>query len=310
MAAKKPCQEEGCDRPKWAPRHRCVWHALLAMPIDEQILHADERLAKVTVEHRARVPQAEWPEGERWCSGCQGFVPTFYTQGSRCKACGSKAAYSSHLQATYGITYADYKAMWDWQGGRCYICRRQPKAKRLAVDHDHVTGEVRGLLCADSDRGCNHAILGNITSLEMAERIVEYLRNPPLKMVRAGRATPDIVAKASPKVQGRIAAREDAQPTGPWSDGVRVTTATLMRAGKESKGINAAGEFVEKGSVDDLLRPDHPYYEGVRAPFDPDQSPIVPWPAVEEAQNLPPLEPERRQEPPADLDAQWDALVL
>lgn len=39
--------------------------------------------------------------------------------------------------------------LWKKQAGRCAICFREDQ--RLILDHDHVTGFVRGLLC----RGCN-----------------------------------------------------------------------------------------------------------------------------------------------------------
>jgi hypothetical protein len=41
------------------------------------------------------------------------------------------------------------------QGGGCAICGRPPKVggRRLNVDHDHLTGAVRGLLCANHNRG-------------------------------------------------------------------------------------------------------------------------------------------------------------
>lgn len=42
------------------------------------------------------------------------------------------------------------------QDGRCAICTRRPRARRLAVDHDHNTGLVRGLLCYT----CNKFVLG------------------------------------------------------------------------------------------------------------------------------------------------------
>jgi len=57
------------------------------------------------------------------------------------------------------------------QGGCCKICRKPPKKNRLAVDHDHETKIVRGLLCLR----CNYA-LGGFDSLLLAERVVEYLR--------------------------------------------------------------------------------------------------------------------------------------
>jgi hypothetical protein len=64
------------------------------------------------------------------------------------------------LKARYGITSADYDRMVEEQGNRCAICKEFETAKkngkvmRLHVDHDHATGKVRGLLCAD----CNHFV--------------------------------------------------------------------------------------------------------------------------------------------------------
>jgi Recombination endonuclease VII len=65
----------------------------------------------------------------------------------------------------HGITPEEYDALWDRQGGRCAnpgCGNRCPKVltdyrKGLQVDHCHVTGKVRGLLCG----GCNVA-LGHI----------------------------------------------------------------------------------------------------------------------------------------------------
>ena len=57
------------------------------------------------------------------------------------------------LRTTYGITIDDYDRMFDEQGGRCRICRSEPSTRRLDVDHDHDTGEVRGLLCSDCNSG-------------------------------------------------------------------------------------------------------------------------------------------------------------
>lgn len=63
---------------------------------------------------------------------------------------------SQVLERNYGITLAEYNEMLDDQGGGCFICGRTAaeEGKRLGVDHDHDTGEVRGLLC----QNCNTAI--------------------------------------------------------------------------------------------------------------------------------------------------------
>lgn len=58
------------------------------------------------------------------------------------------------------------------QGGTCAICGTPPAAKRLAIDHCHDTGEIRGLLCA----GCNLAIGRLGDNAEGVQRALDYLR--------------------------------------------------------------------------------------------------------------------------------------
>lgn len=61
-----------------------------------------------------------------------------------------------HLQNQYGITEEDYELMLKRQDGKCAICSTDTptgKWKRFAVDHCHITGIVRGLLCNECNRG-------------------------------------------------------------------------------------------------------------------------------------------------------------
>lgn len=203
MAAPKPCKVDWCEGKKDSPSHFCYWHRVDRLFIDDQISAAIDRraLSLKTHEVRASVPSAQWPDGRRFCSGCQFMVPIWYTQGSKCKACSSHANYARHIQETYGISYDFYLALYQFQGGRCYICRKVPKTRRLAVDHNHETNEVRGLLCS-GERSCNHDILGNIKSIDMAHRIVLYLEDPPARALKEGRDLPDEVATASGAVMG------------------------------------------------------------------------------------------------------------
>ena len=179
--AKKPC---ACGQDKAKRRTRCIECWLRAQPMQYRAEVAKRRISMIPEEFRLkRVPKDDWPPGRRWCAGCQSFVLLKDASASRCKACLSIGAHASAVQRTYGISADEYNAILAAQGGRCYICQRRTHTKRLAVDHDHATGEVRGLLCADSERGCNHAILGNIRDVEMARRIVAYLESPPARRV-------------------------------------------------------------------------------------------------------------------------------
>jgi hypothetical protein len=60
------------------------------------------------------------------------------------------------LRKGYGIGMADFDTQLAAQGGSCAICASTacPTGKALSVDHDHETGELRGILCGN----CNMAI--------------------------------------------------------------------------------------------------------------------------------------------------------
>lgn len=97
-------------------------------------------------------------------------------------------AFFAHVQRTYGLSEAGYRALYKAQGGKCYICRRATgKGKNLAVDHNHMTGEVRGLLCSGSLSAdtCNRLIARY--SREALARAVEYTSpdGPPARKILA-----------------------------------------------------------------------------------------------------------------------------
>lgn len=53
-----------------------------------------------------------------------------------------------HLAQKYGMTQEDYEKLLSSQGGTCAICLDPPKQIHFHIDHDHITGEVRGILCS------------------------------------------------------------------------------------------------------------------------------------------------------------------
>jgi Recombination endonuclease VII len=56
-----------------------------------------------------------------------------------------------HLEHTYGITLEEYTAKIQEQGNVCAICKTKYPTD---VDHNHITGKTRGILCGD----CNVAL--------------------------------------------------------------------------------------------------------------------------------------------------------
>lgn len=65
----------------------------------------------------------------------------------------NKSAYLRRLKQIYNLSLEDYEIMFMRQGGVCAICNK-PSLKRLNVDHNHITGKIRGLLCGP----CNRAL--------------------------------------------------------------------------------------------------------------------------------------------------------
>ena len=87
--------------------------------------------------------------------------------------------FGNSLKKCYGITVDKYLEMHSEQNGKCAICngdeksvdRRTQKIRRMAVDHCHKTGKIRGLLCSSCNRGLGY-FKDSIQSLQTA---INYL---------------------------------------------------------------------------------------------------------------------------------------
>ena len=78
-----------------------------------------------------------------------------------------------HIQKRYKIAIEKYERMNAEQGGLCDICGGiNTNGRRLYVDHDHNTGDVRGLLCDN----CNVGIGRMKDNVEVLENAIAYLR--------------------------------------------------------------------------------------------------------------------------------------
>lgn len=77
-----------------------------------------------------------------------------------------------HLQLNYGLSLVEYEILNEKQKGQCKICGNESNSKRLAVDHDHETGKIRGLLCF----ACNVGIGKFKHKKEYLLSAIEYLK--------------------------------------------------------------------------------------------------------------------------------------
>jgi hypothetical protein len=85
------------------------------------------------------------------------------------------ANYRAHiLGKKYGLSVQDYDALVEAQQGLCAICGGHLSTfnQRLAVDHCHTTGRIRGLLC----HNCNTGLGKFKEDIELLLRAVEYLQ--------------------------------------------------------------------------------------------------------------------------------------
>jgi len=85
---------------------------------------------------------------------------------------GLASSQNSDYKRHYGITLQTYAILLKQQQGLCAICQRScSSGYKLGVDHDHKTGEVRGLLCTK----CN-AVLGMVNdSQDILIEAIKYL---------------------------------------------------------------------------------------------------------------------------------------
>ena len=96
---------------------------------------------------------------------------------SWCSCCGKERKRQSRL-ARYNLTVKQYELMLKAQNGVCAICKQPEIIKqnnriiRLAVDHDHTTGKIRGLLCST----CNILLAHVENNPEILKEIPRYLQ--------------------------------------------------------------------------------------------------------------------------------------
>lgn len=132
------------------------------------------------------------PPGMKHCPICNRDLPleSFYKvkkdrfgRFAYCKECTqarnrsrtAKDRRKWHLNGKFGLSLEEYQRMHEQQNGVCAICEKHPAGRPpnhiLHVDHCHITGKVRVLLCFK----CNQALGAMDDDPRTLSRAVEYL---------------------------------------------------------------------------------------------------------------------------------------
>lgn len=103
------------------------------------------------------------------------------------KAPGQAAREAGWKFQGIAITWAQYQKLLDEQAGRCAACRALPQKRALAVDHDHDTGLIRGLLCTP----CNYFLGRNREKrvLQLAKYLARHMVKHHGRELRAENAS-------------------------------------------------------------------------------------------------------------------------
>lgn len=108
-----------------------------------------------------------------------------YLAKGLCDSCYHKALNKSRkdqirdyrFKRVYGISLRRYNVLLRQQKNLCAICNEPSIGKELAIDHDHVTGHVRGLLCEK----CNQGLGCFKDNIKRLRRAASYLKDSELE---------------------------------------------------------------------------------------------------------------------------------
>lgn len=172
MSSPDTCTVDGCDKPIYVKKH-----AICCMHYNRALTYGSFDLP----------PRDHAENGMKRCKNCREVKPVSEFHRAKdtadrlqtwCKFCQNERTKEWQRSTRYGLKSGEYEQILAAQDGGCAICGGPPTGNhtRLAVDHDHDTGRVRGLLCGN----CN-SILG--LARDDAERLraaATYLERDPL----------------------------------------------------------------------------------------------------------------------------------
>ena len=117
--------------------------------------------------HLLEETRVVYSNGKSRCGKCVSVKNIAYARANK------QSVKSSQLKVRYGITLEDYNKLLTEQGNVCYICKTTPNSLALSVDHNHITGNIRGLLCSN----CNTLLGLAKDDVNILKAAIDYLEN-------------------------------------------------------------------------------------------------------------------------------------
>lgn len=171
-----PCKKHGHVGLRYVSNRMCV-----------ECVNARDALFDVTTP-RGRARANDEPRYDPGYPCAKGHASMRYVCNDRCVECDNETSRKDHpdygiryartrkhkLKALYGITPEDFDAMISEQHNSCAICNTTFSSRKSAhVDHNHLTGRVRGVLCTRCNMGIGY-FREDVKSLTKA---IQYLEN-------------------------------------------------------------------------------------------------------------------------------------
>ena len=109
------------------------------------------------------------------CKDCRNkYNLELYHKNPNQKENHRKASWKHQIKKNYGLTVEDFRELEREQNCKCACCgirKEQTQQIELYIDHDHLTGKIRGLLCLQCNAGIG--MLGD--NLEGIQKAYDYL---------------------------------------------------------------------------------------------------------------------------------------
>lgn len=158
------CQVDGCTG-KVIARSMCQFHYDRKRRYGDEYTRPKSLVCPLCLSVFAVRPTGNLP---KHCDECQLEVHRTQMRNDRRR---------KGLWELYKITLAEYQVMHDAQNGLCAICKLPTKGRgqaknTLAVDHNHTTGKIRGLLCTH----CNTGLGLFRDDIQLLKEAINYLQ--------------------------------------------------------------------------------------------------------------------------------------